>query len=48
MLAGNDMDMIVVAKRWLSFNFDMKDMGEASYVLGVKILSNVLKGGGGT
>ena len=30
--------MIVATKVWLSSNFEMKDMGEASYVLGVKIL----------
>ena len=29
--------MIVESKTWLSSNFEMKDMGEASYVLGVKI-----------
>ena len=31
------MEMIVATKAWLSSNFKMKDMGEASYVLGVKI-----------
>jgi hypothetical protein len=30
--------MIETTKRWLSSNFEMKDMGEASYVLGVKII----------
>ncbi|KAM7522860.1 hypothetical protein LguiA_012762 [Lonicera macranthoides] len=30
--------MIVATQTWLSSNFEMKDMGEASYVLGVKIL----------
>ncbi|KAK2989434.1 hypothetical protein RJ640_018752 [Escallonia rubra] len=34
----NDMGMIIATKEWLSSNFDMKDMGEANYVLGVKIL----------
>ena len=38
LLAGNDKEMIVTTKAWLSSNFEMKDMGEASYVLGVKIL----------
>ena len=37
LLAGNDKEMIVATKVWLSSNFEMKDMGEASYVLGVKI-----------
>ena len=30
--------LIDVTKKWLSSNFKMKDMGEAIYVLGVKIL----------
>ena len=38
LLAGNDKDLIKVTKEWLSSNFEMKDMGEASYVLGVKIV----------
>ena len=37
LLAGNDMKMIVTSKRWLSSIFEMKDMREANYVLGVKI-----------
>ena len=37
LLAGNDKEMIVATKAWLSSNFEMKDMGEARYVLGVKI-----------
>lgn len=38
LLAGNDKDIIVATKGWLSSNFEMKDMGEADYILGVKIL----------
>uniref|UniRef100_A0A2N9IVG1 CCHC-type domain-containing protein n=1 Tax=Fagus sylvatica TaxID=28930 RepID=A0A2N9IVG1_FAGSY len=34
---GNDMDSIVTTKKWLSSTFEMKDMGEANFVLGVKI-----------
>ena len=37
LLARNDIEMIVTTKRWLSSIFEMKDMGEANYVLGVKI-----------
>ena len=37
LLTGNHKAFIESTKRWLSINFDMKDMGEASYVLGVKI-----------
>ena len=36
--AGNDMEMIVATKEWLSSNFEIKDMSEADYILGVKIL----------
>ena len=38
LLASNDMEMIIATKGWLSSNFEMKDMGEADYILGVKIL----------
>ncbi|KAK2986846.1 hypothetical protein RJ640_011071 [Escallonia rubra] len=34
----NDMSSIVATKEWLSSTFEMKDMGEANYVLGVKIV----------
>lgn len=37
LLAGNDMEMIVATQEWLSSTFEMKDMGEADYILGVKI-----------
>lgn len=37
LLARNDMELIVVTKGWLSYTFDMKDMGKANLVLGVKI-----------
>ncbi|KAK2988036.1 hypothetical protein RJ640_011299 [Escallonia rubra] len=36
--AGNNMSSIVATKKWLSSTFKMKDMGEANYVLGVKII----------
>ena len=42
LLAENDMEMIVT-KRWLSSTFEMKYMGEANYVLGVKIFRDCLK-----
>ena len=38
LIAGNYKKLIDVTKKWLSSNFEMKYMGEASYVLGVKIL----------
>ncbi|KAL0283563.1 UNVERIFIED_CONTAM: Retrovirus-related Pol polyprotein from transposon TNT 1-94 [Sesamum radiatum] len=37
LLAGNNMEMIVATQKWLSSAFEMKDMGEAEYILGVKI-----------
>ena len=43
LLAGNNKEMIDTAKKWLSSNFEMKDMGEASYVLGVKIVRDRAK-----
>ena len=43
LLAGNSKEMIDTAKRWLLSNFEMKDMGEASYVLGVKIVRDHAK-----
>ena len=36
LITGNN-KLIDVTKKWLSSYFEMKDMGEASYVLGVKI-----------
>ena len=43
LLAGNDMEMIIATKGWLSSYFEMKDMGEADYILGVKILRDCSK-----
>ena len=40
LIAGNDMSLINAAHDWLSSNFDMKDMGEANYILGVRIVRN--------
>ena len=35
---ANDKGMLYEVKQFLLENFDMKDMGEASYVIGIKIL----------
>lgn len=43
LLSENNKEMIVATQIWLSLNFEMKDMGEASYVLGVKILRDCSK-----
>ena len=40
LLAGNEMSSIVATREWLSSQFEIKDMGEANYVLGVKIVRN--------
>ncbi|KAL0448986.1 UNVERIFIED_CONTAM: hypothetical protein Slati_1455000 [Sesamum latifolium] len=37
LLIGNDVKMLGDIKTWLSTQFFMKDMGEASYILGIKI-----------
>ncbi|KAL0391304.1 UNVERIFIED_CONTAM: Copia protein, partial [Sesamum latifolium] len=34
---GNDVKMLGDIKAWLSMQFSMKDMGEASYIIGIKI-----------
>ena len=36
-LATNDLGTLHEVKQFLSKNFDMKDMGESSYVIGIKI-----------
>ena len=37
LLIGNDILMLQSIKTWLSSKFFMKDLGEASYILGIKI-----------
>ena len=37
LLASNNMGMNLETKQFLSKNFDMKDLGEASYVIGIEI-----------
>ncbi|MGV7343080.1 hypothetical protein PJI17_30730, partial [Mycobacterium kansasii] len=38
LLAGNDMQLLILTKDWLFSNFEMKDFGEANFILGVKII----------
>jgi hypothetical protein len=38
LLIGNDVGTLLTVRSWLSNQFDMKDLGEASYVLGIKLL----------
>ena len=37
LLPANDKGLLHEVKQFLSENFDMKDMGDASYVIGIKI-----------
>jgi len=37
LLMTNDKDLLYEVKQFFSKNFDMKDMGETSYVIGIKI-----------
>ena len=43
LLAGNDKEMIIATQGWMSSKFEMKDIGEGSYVLGVKILRDLFR-----
>ncbi|KAL5858701.1 hypothetical protein ACOSQ3_006159 [Xanthoceras sorbifolium] len=44
LLATNDKGLLHEVKQFLSENFDMKDMGEASYVIGIKIRRDRFQG----
>ena len=37
LLIGNDVGVLSSIRIWLSNQFDMKDLGEASYILGIKL-----------
>ena len=37
LLIGNDVRVISSVKIWLSSQFDMKDLGEANFILGIKL-----------
>ena len=43
LIARKDMDSIVATKKWLSSTFEMKDMGEAHFVLGIEIIRDYSK-----
>lgn len=44
LIAANDMGMLRDVKKYLSSNFEMKDMGEASYVIGIEIIRDRSQG----
>jgi hypothetical protein len=41
LLIGNEVQMLNSVKEYLNNNFSMKDMGEATYVLGIKIYRDI-------
>jgi hypothetical protein len=44
LLASSDVSLLLETKRFLSLNFDMKDLGEASFILGIEIHRDRRKG----
>ena len=44
LFAVNDMVLLYDVKKFLSNNFEMKDMGEVSYVIGIEIFRNRSQG----
>ena len=38
LLIRNDVAALSIVKVWLASTFDMKDLGEASYILGIKLI----------
>ena len=43
LLIGNDVSVLQSVKIWLSNNFSMKDLGKATYILGIKIYRDITK-----
>ena len=43
LLIGNDVLVLQSIKIWLSTNFSMKDLREATYILGIKIYRDISK-----
>ena len=41
LLIGNDVEKLSNVKKWLVEQFQMKDLGEASYVLGIQIIRDL-------
>ena len=44
LLVTNDKVLLYEVKQFLSKNFDMKDMGDVSYIIGIKIHRNKFRG----
>jgi hypothetical protein len=45
LLASSDVSLLLETKMFLSSNFDMKDLGEASFILEIKIHRDRRNGG---
>ena len=43
LIIGKDVTVLQYVKIWLSKNFSMKDLGEATYILGIKIYRDRLR-----
>ena len=43
LLIGNDVDMITFIKVWLAKTFSMKDLGKATYILGIRLYRDISK-----
>ncbi len=44
LLASSDVSLLQETKKFLSSKFDMKDLGEASFILGIEIHRDISKG----
>ena len=44
LLASSDIDLLLETKKFLSSKFDMNDLGEASFVLGIDVHRDKRKG----
>jgi hypothetical protein len=44
LLGSSDVSLVLETKRFLSSSFDMKDLGEASFALGIEIYRDRRKG----
>ena len=44
LLASSDVNLLLETKKFLPSNFDMKDLGEASFILGIEIHQDRRKG----
>jgi hypothetical protein len=44
LLASSDVSLLLETKKFLSLKFDMKDLGEASFVFGIEVHQDRTKG----